>query len=122
MTQINYAGVRYYDSRLSIFNSTDQMWYRYPHLSPYAYCTNNLVNRVVLDGLAYFGVNGRVIENYGIDDQRERWTRYTWFSPPSSRTDVNGSSTEMEYVFGVVMVRCIFIIQTVFKRFVTTKR
>jgi len=58
------------------------------------------VNRVVLDGLAYFGVNGRVIENYGIDDQRERWTRYTWFSPPSSRTDVNGSSTEIKNIFG----------------------
>ena len=73
------------------------MWYRYPHLSPYAYCTNNPVNRVVLDGLAYFRVNGRVIENYGIDDQRERWTHYSWFIPPS-RKDVNDSGTEIKNI------------------------
>ena len=92
------------------------MWYRYPHLSPYAYYANNPVNRVVLDGLAYFGVNARVIENYGIDDQRERWTHYSWFSPPS-RKDVNDSGTEIKKTYLVVlMVRYIFIIQTVFRQ------
>ena len=97
MTPYTHTVARYYDSRLSIFNSTDPMWYRYPHLSPYAYCADNLVNRVVLDGLAYFGVNGRVIENYGIDDQRERWTHYSWFIPPS-RKDVNDSGTEIKNI------------------------
>ena len=40
-TGLHYAGARYYDSRLSIFNSTDPMWQLSPHLSPYAYCNNN---------------------------------------------------------------------------------
>jgi|GEM_PF-785427 len=40
-TGLHYAEARYYDSWLSIFNSTDPMWYKYPSLSPYAYCGNN---------------------------------------------------------------------------------
>ena len=40
-TGLHYAEARYYDSRLSIFNSTDPMWYKYPHQSNYTYCNNN---------------------------------------------------------------------------------
>ena len=40
-TGLHYAEARYYDSRLSTFNSTDPMWYKYPHQSNYTYCNNN---------------------------------------------------------------------------------
>ena len=40
-TGLHYAEARYYDSWLSIFNSTDPMWYKYPHQSNYTYCSNN---------------------------------------------------------------------------------
>ena len=40
-TGLHYAEARYYDSRLSIFNSTDPMWHKYPHQSNYTYCNNN---------------------------------------------------------------------------------
>ena len=49
-TGLHYAEARYYDSRLSIFNSTDPMWYKYPHLSPYAYCADNPVLFIDPDG------------------------------------------------------------------------
>ena len=49
-TGLHYAEARYYDSWLSIFNSTDPMWYKYPHLSPYAYCADNPVMFVDPDG------------------------------------------------------------------------
>ena len=50
-TGLLYAGARYYDSRLSIFNSTDDpMWYKYPYLSPYAYCADNPVLFIDPDG------------------------------------------------------------------------
>ena len=50
MTPYTHTVARYYDSRLSIFNSTDPMWYKYPHLSPYAYCADNPVNFIDPDG------------------------------------------------------------------------
>ena len=40
-TGLHYAVARYYDSQLSTFNSTDPVWYKYPHQSPYAYCADN---------------------------------------------------------------------------------
>lgn len=50
-TGLNYAEARYYDSDLSIFNSTDPMWHKYPHLTPYHYCSNNPVMRIDPDGM-----------------------------------------------------------------------
>ena len=50
-TGLHYAEARYYDSWLSIFNSTDPMWYKYPHQSPYAYCADNPVMLVDPDGM-----------------------------------------------------------------------
>ena len=47
-TGSHYAEARYYDSQLSIFNSTDPMWYKYPHLSPYTYCSNNPLMRIMV--------------------------------------------------------------------------
>ena len=50
-TGLLYAEARYYDSQLGIFNSTDPMWYKYPSLSPYAYCVDNPVMLVDPDGM-----------------------------------------------------------------------
>ena len=50
-TGSHYAEARYYDSRLSTFNSTDPMWYKYPSLSPYAYYADNPVILVDHDGM-----------------------------------------------------------------------
>jgi|GEM_PF-1183990 len=50
-TGLHYAEARYYDSWLSTFNSTDPMWYKYPHQSPYAYCADNPVMLVDPDGM-----------------------------------------------------------------------
>ena len=36
---------------LYIYLSTDPMWYKYPHLSPYAYCADNPVMLVDPDGM-----------------------------------------------------------------------
>ena len=44
----HYAEACYYDSQLSIFNSTDPMWHKYPHLSPYTYCHNNPLMRIMV--------------------------------------------------------------------------
>ena len=49
-TGLLYAEARYYESHLSTFNSTDPMWHKYPHLSPYAYCADNPVMLVDPDG------------------------------------------------------------------------
>jgi RHS repeat-associated protein len=42
-SNLNYANARYYLGKRGklTFNSTDPLWYMYPHLSPYAYCANN---------------------------------------------------------------------------------
>jgi len=44
--------------------------YAYYPVSPYAYCSNNPVNRIDPDGRADFWVNGKVVGNDGVDDQR----------------------------------------------------
>ena len=63
-TGLHYAEARYYDSRLSIFNSTDPMWYKYPSISPYAYCTNN--------PLMYVDPSGMVIDTTGLSQQGQQ--------------------------------------------------
>ena len=63
-TGLHYAEARYYDSWLSIFNSTDPMWYKYPHLSPYAYCANN--------PLMYVDPSGMVIDTTGLSQQGQQ--------------------------------------------------
>ena len=40
-TGLYYYGARYYDSRLSLWISTDPMQERYPSVSSYTYCINN---------------------------------------------------------------------------------
>jgi RHS repeat-associated protein len=50
--------------------SLDPLAEKYYWNSPYVYCNNNPVNRIDPDGRADFWLNGKVIGNDGIDDQR----------------------------------------------------
>jgi RHS repeat-associated protein len=49
-TGLYYYGVRYYDSRNSVFLGVDPMWEKYPGISVFAYCNNNPINAVDPDG------------------------------------------------------------------------
>ena len=51
-TGYNYYGARYYTDRLSIWLSVDPLADKYPHLSPYAYCSDNPIMRIDPDGMA----------------------------------------------------------------------
>ena len=39
---------------LYIYFHADPMWYKYPHLSPYAYCADNPMRFIAPDGLDVF--------------------------------------------------------------------
>jgi RHS repeat-associated protein len=58
------------DAILPVFTTMDPLAEKYYSISPYAYCGNNPVNRIDPDGRADFWVNGKVIGNDGVDDQR----------------------------------------------------
>ena len=49
-TGLSYFGSRYYSSDLSIWLSVDPMSDKYPSLSPYVYCADNLVKLVDPNG------------------------------------------------------------------------
>lgn len=49
-TGLSYFGARYYSSDLSIWLSVDPMSGKYPSTSPYAYCRNNPIVLVDIDG------------------------------------------------------------------------
>ena len=49
-TGYSYFGARYYNSSYSIWLSVDPMSDKYPSLSPYAYCADNPVKLVDVDG------------------------------------------------------------------------
>jgi RHS repeat-associated protein len=49
-TGLYYYGARYYDSRTSVWLSTDPLQEKYPNISTYVYCLNNPVNAVDLQG------------------------------------------------------------------------
>jgi len=50
MTYISYFGARYYDSDLSVWLSVDPMSDKYPHQSPFMYCSGNPVMRIDPNG------------------------------------------------------------------------
>ena len=50
-------GARFYDPLLVRFTTPDPLALSYPSLSPYAYCANNPVNRVDLDGKDFWTIN-----------------------------------------------------------------
>jgi RHS repeat-associated protein len=49
-TDLTYFGARYYDAALGIWLGVDNLSYKYPNLSAYAYCANNPVIYRDLDG------------------------------------------------------------------------
>ena len=61
-TGFHYAEARYYESHLSTFNSTDPMWYKYPHLSPYAYSADNPVRYVDPSGKEFDPASNKIAQ------------------------------------------------------------
>jgi RHS repeat-associated protein len=61
---------RMYDPEIGRWFVQDPLQEKYYSVSPYAFCSNNPVNRIDPDGRADFWVNGRVVGNDGVDDQR----------------------------------------------------
>jgi RHS repeat-associated protein len=61
---------RWYYPDIMRTTTMDPLAEKYYSVSPYAYCSNNPINRIDPDGRADFWLNGRVIGNDGIDDQK----------------------------------------------------
>ena len=65
-TGMYYYGARYYESRVSLWMSTDPMEKNMPYSSTYTYCHNNPINRIDENGLAdYFSTSGIFIRSDG---------------------------------------------------------
>ena len=64
------SDARWYYPAIMRTTTPDPLAEMYYDISPYAWCANNPVNRIDPDGRADFWVNGRVVGNDGIDDQR----------------------------------------------------
>jgi RHS repeat-associated protein len=58
-TGLYYYGARYYNGDDQVWMGVDPLWEEYPDLSPYAYCSNNPVNRIDPDGMDVWDVNGQ---------------------------------------------------------------
>ena len=59
-----YFDARYLAPRLGIWLSPDPLQLKYPHVSSYAYCMGNPVNRIDFDGNdSYYTVDGHFIES-----------------------------------------------------------
>jgi len=58
-TGLYYYGVRYYDPRVSVWLSADPLAEERPWLSPYAYSSNNPVNRIDPTGLIDYAINDK---------------------------------------------------------------
>ena len=53
-TGLYYYGARYYDPRVSLWISTDQLEEKNPNISSYIYCANNPIKFIDLDGNDWF--------------------------------------------------------------------
>jgi RHS repeat-associated protein len=65
-----YYGARYYDPSIAIWLGTDPLKHKYPDIGAYVYCAGNPVNRIDPDGRADFWLNGKVVGNDGVNDQK----------------------------------------------------
>ena len=63
-------GARHYDPRIARWTVPDPMAEKYYGINPYVYCAGDPMNRIDDDGCADFWLNGKIIGNDGIDDQR----------------------------------------------------
>jgi len=52
-----YFGARYYDSDLSIWLSVDPLAWKFPSLTPYAYCNNNPIRLIDPDGMEFMEID-----------------------------------------------------------------
>ena len=66
-TGYDYFGARYYSSTLPTWLSVDPLSDKYPNISPFAYCANNPIRLIDINGLFFDDVNETIaqkIENY----------------------------------------------------------
>ena len=82
-------GARRYDPALARWTSPDPLCENYYNISPYAFCHDNPVNRIDMDGMADFWVNGRVIGNDGVIDQKILVIRTEALTPKEVKETVN---------------------------------
>ena len=59
-TGLAYYGARYYQSKLGVWLSVDPMSDKYPHQSPFTYCSNNPIMLFDPDGKEDYEVDKRV--------------------------------------------------------------
>ena len=69
-TGLSYFGARYYDPKTNVWYGVDPLAHKYPNVSSYVYCMGNPVNRIDPDGRADFCLNGKVIGNDGVNNQK----------------------------------------------------
>lgn len=108
-TGLHYFGARYYDSRASIWLSVDPLAEKFPSIGPYAYCYQNPINVIDLDGLegivvsgqpgghsnkAHFLANGLDRAQKALSKRQSKTEKVTWivYNDGTSR---NGHSKEM---------------------------
>ena len=60
-TGFYYYGARYYDPRISIWQSVDPLAEKYPDYSPYVYCGNDPINNIDPDGRYFVGINDKKV-------------------------------------------------------------
>ena len=86
-----YYGARYYDPRISIWQSTDRFAEKYPNISPYSYCANSPIINIDPNGdtLSVTTNSGKFL--FMLDDGKDEmntitaWDLYNqgtqWFEP-----------------------------------------
>ena len=65
-----YGSVGVEPKSVQSFTSVDPLAHKYPNVSSYVYCMGNPVNRIDPDGRADFCLNGKVIGNDGVNNQK----------------------------------------------------
>ena len=64
-TDMYYYGARYYEPRLSLWMSVDIMQEKYPNVSSYVYCINNLIILIDSDGKDIYPILFQTTDNRG---------------------------------------------------------